>query len=431
MRCQHPANPSNGATAPFAEHFTELRWDQEKHIAQTSAKSGRRNKSSTIRAVPMACAHSAAENSGNRLNDAVSTAIIVLKSSIGTTKKREVKPGMRISFRWIAPLLGIFLLAGCSGATNANIAPSVPAATPPATSITQPSLLEGQAIFDRADNMIRSAQHSILLEMYELGDAREIALLEQKAESGIPVLAVLDGSERETAKAIPELEAHHVKVQIAVAPLIEKSGIQHAKMLVVDDSQVLIGGMNWGYGSVENADADVYTHGATAKEAQSVFESDWRKLGATIPAGVPLENTSAQDILSGRPLLKAILTELNHAQTIQAALFELSNRQIIGKLAERAKAGAKVQVLLDTRMEKEINSRAAKQLSNVGVQVKFYPGNQVLHAKMIVTDHVTIIGSANGSYDAFTRNHELDLLTRNPGVMKEAHADFEAMLARQ
>lgn len=64
-----------------------------------------------------------------------------------------------------------------------------------------------------------------------------------KADSGVPVLALLDGSEKETATAIPELEAHHVKVRIAVSPLIQKGGIQHAKMLVVDDSQVLIGGV--------------------------------------------------------------------------------------------------------------------------------------------------------------------------------------------
>ncbi len=341
--------------------------------------------------------------------------------------------GIRIPFRWLTPLMGVLLLAGCasSAATSASLVSSTPVMTSQMDSALRPSVLEGQAIFDRADYMIGSAQHSILLEMYELGNTREISLLEQKADSGITVLAILDGSEKQTAKAIPELEAHHVKVQVAAAPLIQKGGIQHAKMLVVDDTQVLIGGMNWGSGSVKNADVDVYMLGAIAKEAQGVFESDWRMSGASLPAGIIIENTTNQDILYGKPLLSAILTELDHAQTIQVALFELSNNELINKLIERSKAGVKVKVLLDTRMEKKINSRAAEQLRSAGVQVKLYPENQVLHAKVIVTDHVVIVGSANGSYDAFSKNHELDIVTSDPAVLKQAQADLEAKFAKQ
>lgn len=352
---------------------------------------------------------------------------------------------MCIPFRWITPILSVLLVAGCASSETPTVASVLPtpvssastAAAPSDSSTTSqpvsavhPSLLEGQAVFDRADDMISSAKHSILLEMYELGNSREIALLEQKADSGVPVLALLDGSEKQTAKAIPELEAHHVKVQVATSPLIQKDGIQHAKMLVIDDSQVLIGGMNWGRGSVENADADVYEEGTTAKEAQSVFNADWRQLGASLPTGVTDDTISGQDILSGKPLLSAILSDLDQAKTIQAAFFELSNRELINKLTERAKAGAKVQVLLDTRMEKKINSQAAKELSSAGVQVQFYPGNQVLHAKMIITDSIVIVGSANGSASAFTRNHELDLLTSDSSVLKQAQADFETMYAK-
>ena len=227
----------------------------------------------------------------------------------------------------------LFFLARVQNCQTFSVEP-----TSKPVSAVQPSLLEGQAIFDRADDMISSAKHSILLEMYELGNSREIALLEQKADSGIPVLALLDGSEKQTIKAIPELEAHYVKVQVATSPLIQKGGIQHAKLLVTDDSQVLIGGMNWGTGSVENADADVYEEGATANEAQSVFDADWRQLGASLPAGVTDETIAGQDILSGKPLLSAILSDLDQAKTIQAAFFELSNHELINKLAERAKA---------------------------------------------------------------------------------------------
>ena len=138
-------------------------------------------------------------------------------------------------------------------------------------------------------------------------------------------------------------------------------------MLVIDDSQVLIGGMNWGTGSVENADADVYEEGTTAHEAQSVFEADWRQLGASLPTGVTDETISGQGILSGKPLFSVILADLDQAKIIQAAFFELSNYELINKLAVHAKAGVNIQVLLDTRMERKINCQAAKAMSSAGV----------------------------------------------------------------
>jgi cardiolipin synthase len=201
----------------------------------------------------------------------------------------------------------------------------------------------------------------------------------------------------------------------------------HAKMLVVDDAQVLIGGMNWGPRSVENTDADVYTQGNIAHEAQSVFESDWRTMGSTIPNNVTNESTQAQDILTGKPLQRAILSTLDHAQTIQAALFELSNRSLINELCKRSEAGAKVQVVLDSRMEKSINKRAANTLKKAGVEVEFYPGDQVLHEKMLIADNTVIIGSANYSYNAFLRNHELDLISNDTHVVSQAKTDFLAI----
>ena len=42
----------------------------------------------------------------------------------------------------------------------------------------------------------------------------------------------------------------------------------------------------------------------------------------------------------------------------------------------------------------------------------------MLHAKMIVTDSIVIVGSANGSANAFTRNHELNLVTNDSSVLK-------------
>ena len=285
-----------------------------------------------------------------------------------------------------------------------------------------PALLEGEAIFNRADQMISSAKSSVLLEMYELGSSREISLLEQKASQGIPVLVILDGTESQSIAAMGELKAHHVTVAVAHSPLIN-GGIEHAKMLVVDDAAVLIGGMNWGRGSYKNADCDVFLTGSSVQEAKWVFERDWALEGESIPAGVKQERATNQSILAGQILLNQLVATLDKANNIEAALFELSKRKLLATLEDRARAGASVKVLLDTRFEKP-SRKVLGALKAAGVQVKLYPDNQVLHAKMLIAGNMLIVGSSNWSYDAFAKNHELDVFTSNPVLLNEAQAAF-------
>lgn len=340
---------------------------------------------------------------------------------------------------WAIPLILTLLLSGCASAslTSASVSVSGAQASPivsvtsaspgvsSASSLKNASFLEGEDIFKQADAMLGSAQKSILLEMYELGDKTELSLLEKKAKAGIPVLVILDGKESQSRASLAQLKANHVQVVVAGAPLVGDGGIQHAKLLVVDDQKLLIGGMNWGKGSYKNADADVYLEGESAKEAQEVFESDWQTLGHSLPQVVARETVAGNAILSGQPLLQRILQTMSQANNIDASLFELSNRELINKFEQRARAGAKVRIVLDSRLEGKENSKVIKSLRQAGVEVRSYPKNQVLHAKMLITGDTLVIGSANYSASAFNgRNHELDIFTQEQNLVSEAKEAF-------
>ena len=224
----------------------------------------------------------------------------------------------------------LVLLSGCSEQLGQSVQTVTQAVTQSnvdsSTSTSdQVSFLDSESIFTQADSMLSSAKQSVLLEMYELGNPSELKLLEADADKGIPVLLLLDPKEPQSQMSVVELKAHNVSVIMAKGPLIGGNGIQHAKMLIVDDTQVLIGGMNWGKGSYKNADADVFLTGQLAKNAQAVFVKDWEAVGGHIPQSVVNERTTGSSILSGQPLLKEILLTLDNSSLIQASLFEISN----------------------------------------------------------------------------------------------------------
>ncbi|AFM43577.1 hypothetical protein Desaci_4751 (plasmid) [Desulfosporosinus acidiphilus SJ4] len=338
---------------------------------------------------------------------------------------------MFLKHRLLVPLTTLMLcmiLTGCSFQSSQPV--TAVSQSKVDTSQNSSSLfLEGDQIFSQADLMLRSAKSSVLLEMYELGSPSELQLLEDDGDKGIPVLVLLDAQEPQSKRSVAELKAHHVSVLVARDPLIGGRGIQHAKLLVIDDSQLLIGGMNWGKGSYKNADADVFLKGSAAQEAQAIFEKDWSSIGGSIPAGVVKETNMGQSIFSGQTLLSKLLVTLDSSSFIQASLFELSNRSLLDKLKACAKAGANVQVVLDSQLESAQNRSVVDSLRAAGVQVRMYPKGQVLHAKMLIADHTLVIGSANWSFSAFsssgTFNHELDLFTSDQVLLSHAKSTFQ------
>ena len=54
-----------------------------------------------------------------------------------------------------------------------------------------------------------------------------------------------------------------------------RGGIDHVKLLVVDDARVLVGGVNLGASSSYTTDADVELSGPAVRDATAVFDRDW------------------------------------------------------------------------------------------------------------------------------------------------------------
>jgi phosphatidylserine/phosphatidylglycerophosphate/cardiolipin synthase-like enzyme len=236
-------------------------------------------------------------------------------------------------------------------------------------------------------------------------------------------------------EAIEKLRKNGVEVLLypvkeAGSPEAKFGQIDHVKMMIVDGDKAIIGGMNWGQHSPNNRDVDVMVEGPAVDKMEWLFRKDWLDSGgkqADLPwidktPAHPEGNAAVQLVTSSldrkeQTIGMAVNRAIRSAKkSIHCELFVLSQRDTVEGLIDAKKRGLDVRVLLNPLKIKGfgINEKAAKQLKDAGVDVKWYvPNKQTenkLHAKIgIFDDDQVILGSANWTYAGFAVNREADV----------------------
>jgi len=320
------------------------------------------------------------------------------------------------------PLLLLALLAA-SCAPGRTAPPAVAAvALPPivtAPIVAGPDQLvplpDGPTAFAAIGDALQRARRSIDLELYEFQRLDLAGLLLDAHDRGVVVTAIDDPSERSSRPTWAELEQGGVRV---VAFPVERLTIDHVKLLIVDGERAIVGGINWGTHSPQNHDFDVLVTGPIVANLERVFRQDLALAGepAVIP---PSTSDRVVQVLTTRPgegIRAAALAAIAAARrTIDIEMFVLSDRLVVEALAAAAGRRVHLRVLLDPTQSQ--NAATMAQLQSAGAAVRFYlqAGDELLHAKLGIFDGATVLfGSCNWSRSGFTRNHELDLLVRDP-----------------
>ena len=295
-------------------------------------------------------------------------------------------------------------------------------------------LIDGPAIFPIAKQMIKGAGSTIQLEMYSLGDKAMIDLLSAEAKKGIKVQVIFDPNTVRNKRG--NLKQTHLDtlekfksagVKSVYFPASKKPmQLDHIKLLIVDGSSVLMGGMNWGSTSTVNHDADIKLEGPAVEYYRAAFNDSWQRSGGKVldnmpPAKkVPGATGEIQGITTelkrDNSIKSAVMKNINRAQkSIHMETFVLSDNEVIDGLLDAKKRGVEVKVLLDPTGVKgggNLNGKTFDTLKNAGIEVKWYKVdksvNQMLHAKWGVFDEEEmIIGSANWSYKGLQINREI------------------------
>jgi len=320
------------------------------------------------------------------------------------------------------PLLLLALLAAsCApgrtappGAAALALAPVLPSPISSGADRLVP-LPDGPTAFGAIVDELAHARRTIDIELYEFQRLDLAALLLDARERGVTVTAIRDPSERSSRTVWAELEQGGVRV---VAFPLERLTIDHVKLLILDGARAIVGGINWGTHSPKNHDFDVLATGPVVDNLERVFKQDLALSGdaSAIPSPAADRTVEVLTTHPGEFIRAAALAAIAAAQhSIDIEMFVLSDRLVLEALVSAARRGVRLRVLLDPTQPQ--NAAAFGLLAPAGAAVRFYrqAADELLHAKLGIFDAgITLFGSCNWSRSGFTRNHELDLLVREP-----------------
>ncbi len=340
----------------------------------------------------------------------------------------------------VAPLLLALLAASCAPGRTATLIPlrvsglPTPAALP-AISAGPDQLVplpDGPTAFAAIGHELADAHRSIQLEMYEFQRPDLAALLVNAKERGVTVTAIADPTERSSRATWARLAQAGVEV---IAFPVEARTIDHVKLLIVDDSRAIVGGINWGRRSPANHDFDVLAVGPVVVNLERVFLEDLLLAGhpGLIPPAVPDPRVQVLPTRPGEAIRNAALAAIDGARrSVVLEMFDLSDRLILESLSAALSRGVQVRALLEPTQPQNVEAMA--QLRAAGATVRFFAPQhgELLHAKLgIVDEHDVLFGSCNWTRSGFTRNHELDLFITDSTVagvfLAQADRDWATM----
>src|SRR5205807_1038417 len=246
------------------------------------------------------------------------------------------------------------LLSACDVAAGVIASTTQPSAPllPPAPSVqvgadTVSLLRSGAPTFHELRALIDTAHASVHVEVYEFGQTSLADALITAHRRGVAVTVIDDPSELHSA--VITVRLREAGVDVADYP-VRKLMIDHVKLLVVDRTVAVVGGINWGVNSPANRDYDAMVRGPVVGNLDRVFLRDLVTCGRAVAVPDPLLDpailvASTLPATEIRPLALAVI-ESAHA-SLDLELFVLTDTGIVHALEAAQRRGVAIHVLLD------------------------------------------------------------------------------------
>ncbi|MGI8824251.1 MAG: phospholipase D-like domain-containing protein [Chloroflexota bacterium] len=266
-------------------------------------------------------------------------------------------------------------------------------------------------------NLIRSARHSLRLEVYLLTNRPIVRELQRAQQRGVDVRVMLEKhpfrSTRYALLGYALLRGAGIPVRWANERYY---ALTHEKAMVVDNSVAGIFTFNLTssglYRNREFGVIDANPQDAHALDA--IFESDWRRL----PPAHLLRSHLVVSPYNSRRGLTSLIDDSR--RTLDMYAEELDDATVEDHLIRAERRGARVRILTS------LQSSGVDALRSGGVQVKLQKSPYV-HAKAAVADGETLfVGSENVSSESLDRNREAGLKLSNAGLARQIEATFSS-----
>lgn len=311
----------------------------------------------------------------------------------------------------------------------------------------------GEDLFDAMIAAIEKAEHQVLLETYiwkgdEVGTRFRDAV-NRAAERGVNVYVIYDGFANLVVN--PSFYRFHPLVNAYRFPVLRPSivftnirgtGLDHRKVLVVDDEVGFVGGYNIGDDyATKWRDTHLEIRGPSVWELREAFVSLWNL--RSIPRRPELPDLSAS---FWEPRIRAVnnipanlvfpirgiyLDAINRAEKhifITTAYF-IPDQQILHALLRASRRGVDVRVILPEESNHVVSDWLSRgfysSLIGAGVQILLYQ-NAMIHAKTATIDgQWSTVGTANIDRLSLTGNYEINLEIFDPALAATMEKIFD------
>ena len=226
----------------------------------------------------------------------------------------------------------------------------------------------------------------------------------------------------------------------------------HRKLLVCDDRVAFLGGFNIapeydGDGVASGwCDVGLRVEGPVVLELRASFDDMFHRAALQHRRFLRVRKTTANKVVSapqwqlllsgpGRisnPFTKALRMDLRNARDVQIIVaYFLPGRRLRRALAQVARSGGRVQLLLPGKSDIALSRLAAqslyRRLLKAGVEIYEYQP-QILHAKLFIIDGIVMAGSSNLDPRSVSLNYELMLRLESSSVAAAAREIFARKL---
>ncbi len=342
----------------------------------------------------------------------------------------------RSRFLLIAALCGVLLVALTSCTIPVSLTGSSTPTSCASTSSSSCAVGTGATnlqLFTEPDDgvrpvtdAIRAAQKSVWVEVYELTNSSVISALEDAANQGRDVRVMLEPhplgfSATSVQETLDKLKAAGIKTNTS-NPVFEYT---HAKFMIIDSSTLFLMTANLtkaALGGSQSATNREYllddTNSEDVQEAENIFSDDWSRTTPTL--------SDANLIVSpvnSRAKLLALINGAHSSLSIENE--EMQDQQIEDALAQAARRGVKVEVVLPAPSGgSDSNGAGVAFLRNANVSVR-EDKKLYIHAKIMIVDlGKAYVGSENFSSTSLDKNRELGMIVAESSIIQSLETTF-------
>ena len=325
-------------------------------------------------------------------------------------------------------------------------------------------LNNGDEFFPAILDAIRSAKHSVNIELYIYADGKIgttfAQVLSEKARQGVKVRVLVDAVGARMGKLDDEMQSAGVQVRIfkpiKLYSIHKIDDRTHRKIFTIDGRIGFIGGLAIDDRWMGNArtpeewrEMVVQFEGPVVSQMQRIFMQDWLHTTGEVLHGdgefpsIPYSGDIAAQIISSSRADQSSMAKLHYLSAIKAArsriwienAYFVPDLDFIVSLIAAAERGVDVRIVVPGELTDSNALRRASQadytkLLKGGVRIyEFQPS--MMHSKVMVVDGTFVsIGSINFVSRSMKKNAEANAVIYDQEFAREVEAAIEDDLAQ-